>query len=91
MNKTELTDKVAEKVGISKADAKNTVDALLETVTETLKSGDKVSLPGFGVFSTRESAARVGRNPATGESVDIPARRIAGFKAGAGLKSSLNA
>lgn len=90
MNKTEFTKTVAEKAGISKAEAKKTVEAVLDTVTESLKNGDKISLPGFGVFSTRETSARVGRNPATGESVNIAARRVAGFKAGAGLKDALN-
>ena len=90
MNKTELTEKVARKSGISKTDASKAVEAFMDSITESLNSNDKVTLPGFGVFSTHEQAARIGRNPSTGESVDIPARRVAKFKAGTGLKDTLN-
>lgn len=90
MNKSELTDKVAHKSGISKTDAKKAIEAFMDSITESLKVDDKVSLPGFGVFSAQDQSARVGRNPATGETVDIPPRRVAKFKAGSGLKDTLN-
>lgn len=90
MNKTELIDRVAEKAGVSKSTAGTMVEAFLATVEETLECGDRVSIPGFGIFTTREIPPHAGRNPATGESIDVPGRRVARFKPGAGLKRSLN-
>lgn len=86
MNKTELVNVVAAKTELTKADAGKAVDAILETITETLAAKDKVQLVGFGTFETRERAARVGRNPQTGEEIQIPATTAAAFKAGKKLK-----
>ncbi len=90
MNKTELIDAVAERTNMSKADAARAVDAVLETVTETLKRGDSVTLVGFGTFEVRERAARTGRNPRTGETIEIKASRAPAFKAGKALKDAVN-
>ncbi|MFK7678806.1 HU family DNA-binding protein [Bacillus sp. Wb] len=86
MNKTELVNVVAAKTELTKTDAGKAVDAILETITETLAAKDKVQLVGFGTFETRERAARVGRNPQTGEEIQIPATTAAAFKAGKKLK-----
>ncbi len=90
MNKTELVNAIAEKAEITKADAGRALDATIEAIQETLAKGEQVSLVGFGTFSVRERAARQGRNPRTGESIDIPASKNAAFKAGKALKDSLN-
>ena len=90
MNKSELIDAVASKSGLSKADAGKTIDALFEVLTNAVKSGDKVSWPGFGSFSTSESAARTGRNPQTGEAVNISASTRMKFTASSALKGELN-
>lgn len=90
MNKTELVDAVAESAELSKVDASRAVDAVIDSITNTLKAGDKVSLVGFGVFSVRERAARQGRNPKTGQSIQIPAGKTPGFKAGKALKDAVN-
>lgn len=90
MNKTELVDAVAESAELSKADASRAVDAVIGSITDALKSGDKVSLVGFGVFSVRERAARQGRNPKTGQTIHIPAGKTPGFKAGKALKDAVN-
>ena len=81
---------MASKAGLTKADAARALDAFMESVTETLKKGDKVSLVGFGTFATSKREARTGRNPRTGETVNIAARTAATFKAGAKLKDALN-
>ena len=85
MNKTEFITAVAEKSGLSKADAKKAVDAFVETVSGELKEGGKVALLGFGSFSVAEKAARKGVNPKTKQPIDIPARKSVKFKAGAEL------
>lgn len=90
MNKSDLVDAVAAQADISKADASGAVDAVVESITNALKKGDKVSLVGFGVFSVRERAARQGRNPKTGQSITIPAGKTPGFKAGKALKDAVN-
>ncbi|MCP4954636.1 DNA-binding protein HU [Photobacterium aquimaris] len=90
MNKTQLVDKIAESADISKASAGRALDALIETVTETLKQGDSVALVGFGTFSVRERAARTGRNPQTGAEIQIAAAKVPGFKPGKALKDSVN-
>ncbi len=90
MNKNELSSAVAEKAGISKADAAKAVDAVLESITEALKSGDDVRLIGFGTFAVSRRKASKGRNPSTGATIDIPASNQAKFKAGKGLKDALN-
>jgi DNA-binding protein HU-beta len=86
MNKTELIDAVAAKAGLSKADAKKAIDAVLGSIAEAVKGGDKVTLVGFGTFSVTERGARTGRNPQTGATIEIPAKKSVKFKAGAGLE-----
>ncbi len=90
MKKVELVEAVAEKAGLTKADATRAIDATFETITEALKQGDKVTLVGFGTFGVSERAAREGRNPRTGETVKIAARKAVSFKAGSALKESVN-
>ena len=89
MNKTELVASVAEKAGLSKKDAEKAVSAVFDSITESLKAGDKVALVGFGTFDVKERAERVCKNPRTGESVVSPATRVPGFKAGKGLKDAV--
>ncbi len=79
--KTEIVDRVAETTGVSKSDVSKVVDRMLEEVRANLDSGESVTLRGFGTFKVTETAARKGRNPATGEVIDIPAGRRIGFKA----------
>lgn len=86
MTKTNLIAKVAEKSELSKKDAEKAVNAVIETISETLKSGEKIQLVGFGTFEVRERAARDGKNPATGETIHIPATKVPAFKAGSALK-----
>lgn len=90
MNKTELISEVAQKVNLTKKDAEKVVNAFFSTVEEALKSGDKVQLIGFGTFEVRERQARKGRNPQTGEEINIPAARVPAFKAGKALKDALD-
>ncbi len=87
--KSEFVDQVASKSGLSKRDASKAVDAFLESVTETLKSGDSVSFTGFGKFSAQQRNARQGVNPRTGEKVTIAAATVPKFSAGSQLKSAL--
>ena len=87
--KSEFVDQVASKSGLSKRDASKAVDAFLESVTETLKSGDSVSFTGFGKFSAQQRNARQGVNPRTGEKVQIAAATVPKFSAGSQLKSAL--
>ncbi len=90
MNKTELIDAVAEGADISKAAATRAVDTMLDTITKALAEGDQVTLVGFGTFSVKERAARTGRNPRTGEAIEIKAAKVPGFKAGKALKDAVN-
>lgn len=90
MNKSELIMKVAEDADISKAQAEAAVNALINSVTEELKSGGTVALTGFGTFHVKSRAARTGRNPQTGENIQIAAANIHRFKAGKGLKDTVN-
>ena len=90
MKKVELVETVAERAGITKADAGRALDATLEAITEALVKGDKVPLVGFGTFSVSRRAAREGRNPRTGETVQIAARNAISFKAGSALKDAVN-
>ncbi|MCI5452117.1 HU family DNA-binding protein [bacterium] len=85
MNKTELVAKIAEGAGLSKVDAKKALDATLEAITNAVKAGDKVALVGFGTFDVTERAERQGINPATKETITIPAKKVVKFKAGADL------
>ena len=89
MNKSELVAAVAAKAGLSKVDAKKAVDAVVASVTEALKGGDKVALVGFGTFSVAKRAARQGINPATKQKITIAAKKTAKFKAGAELNGAL--
>ncbi|MCQ2271106.1 MAG: HU family DNA-binding protein [Bacteroidales bacterium] len=82
MNKAELIDAMAEKAGLTKVDAGKALEAMMDTTIDTLKKGDKVTLIGFGTFSSMERAARKGRNPKTGKTIKIAAKKVAKFKAG---------
>lgn len=90
MNKAELIDAVAESADLSKASAGRSVDAAIAAITNALKQGDNVTLVGFGTFSVRHRAARIGRNPRTGEEIQIKASKVPGFKAGKALKDAIN-
>lgn len=90
MNKGELIEAVAAAADLTKADATKAVEAFVDTVTRTLKRGDQVAIIGFGSFSVKSRAARQGRNPKTGATIDIPASRVPGFKAGKALKDAVN-
>lgn len=90
MNKNEMIEHIASEAGISKADAGKALDAFTGGVTKALAKGDNVALVGFGTFSVGERAARTGRNPQTGETVQIKASKNARFKAGKALKEALN-
>jgi len=90
MNKTELIDAVAESADLSKADAARAVDAVISSVTKALKKGDNVTVVGFGTFQVRERAARTGRNPKTGDTINIAASKNPAFKAGKALKDAVN-
>ena len=89
MNKAELINAVAEKADVSKKDAEAVISATLETITAALKEGDKVQLVGFGSFEVKKRAARVGRNPKTKETIEIPASVVPVFKAGKALKDAV--
>ncbi len=89
MNKTELVEKIAEKSGLTKVDAKKALDAALEAIKDALKADDKVALIGFGTFSVNTRAAREGINPSNKEKISIPEKKIAKFKAGAELADAL--
>ncbi|WP_438722034.1 HU family DNA-binding protein [Bartonella rochalimae] len=90
MNKSELVNSVAEKAGISKAQAGASVDAFIASVTEALVSGGDVRIPGFGSFEVSHRAATKGRNPSTGAEITIPARSVPKFSAGKSLKEAVN-
>jgi len=89
MNKTELVAAVATKAELSKKDAEAAVKAVIESVTEALADGDKVALVGFGTFDVKTRAARTGKNPRTGEAIEIPASKVPSFKAGSALKDAV--
>ena len=90
MKKTELVEAVAEKAGLTKADATRAIEALFETITNALGKGDKVPVAGFGTFAISERKAREGRNPQTGEKVKIAARKAVTFKPATALKEAVN-
>ena len=90
MNKAELIDAVAGSASLSKADAGRAVDAVVDSITKALKQGQQVSVVGFGTFSVKHRAARQGRNPRTGETIEISASNVPGFKAGKALKDAVN-
>ena len=89
MNKAELISAVAAAAEVSKKDAEAVVSATLDTITDALKSGEKVQLVGFGSFEVKKRAARIGRNPKTKESIEIPASTVPVFKAGKALKDTV--
>ncbi len=89
MTKAEIVNAMADKAGISKADAEKALKAFVDTITDALKAGDKVALVGFGTFSVRERAARTGQNPQTGEKIEISASKAPKFKAGKALKDAI--
>ena len=90
MNKDDLIGKIATNIGISKTDAAKSVDVVFSTITSTLKGGNEVRLVGFGTFLVTNRAATTGRNPRTGESIQIPAKKVPKFRAGKALKQSVN-
>ncbi|MES2555045.1 MAG: HU family DNA-binding protein [Bacteroidota bacterium] len=90
MNKAELIDAIAAEAGLSKADAKKALDAFVTSTSKALKSGDRLSLVGFGSFSVSKREARTGRNPQTGKEIQIAAKNVVKFKAGADLDGSVN-
>jgi len=90
MNKGELIAKIAEDAGISKVQAEKALGAFTGAVSDSLKSGNKIALVGFGTFDVSARAARVARNPRTGEPINVPAMNVPRFKAGKGLKEAVN-
>ena len=90
MNKAQLIDAMAEKAGLTKADAKKALDAFIGATTDALKSGDRVALIGFGSYSVTERSARTGRNPQTGKEITIAAKKVVKFKAGAELAGAVS-
>lgn len=89
MNRTELIDMISEKAELTKASASRALDAVLESVTGSLQSGEPVVIVNFGTFTVKERAAREGRNPSTGEKITIKAAKVVGFKAGKALKEAV--
>lgn len=90
MNKTELVEQMSQQTGLTKVDAGRAVDALIATITNELKQGQDVTLMGFGTFQTKARAARTGRNPQTGQVIQIAAATVPSFKAGKALKDAVN-
>ncbi len=90
MNKSELIDAVADSADIPKASAGRVIDALIDTITASLKKDDPVVLVGFGTFTAKNRAARIGRNPQTGAAIQIKAAKVPSFKAGKALKDAVN-
>ena len=89
MNKTELISACAESTGLSKKDSERVLNAAIDAITAALVKGDKVQISGFGSFETKDREARMGRNPHTKESIEIPATRVPGFKASKALKDAV--
>ena len=90
MNKTELRDAIASHAELSNAQADKALEAVIASITTAVASGDKVTVPGFGTFESRERSARTGRNPQTGETMEIAASKAPAFKAGSAFKSAVN-
>ena len=90
MNKLQLTDALAQKAGMTKVDAAKAVNAIIEVIGDALAAGDDVKVTGFGAFEVKARAARTGRNPKTGEAVEIPASKYVAFSAGSQLKDKVN-
>ncbi len=89
MTKKEFTDKMAEKAGLSKVDAQKAYDAFIGVTSDYLKAGERVSFLGFGTFSVQDKPARTARNPRTGATINVPAKKAVRFKAGSELSSAL--
>ncbi len=89
MNKAELINAIAEESGLSKTDSKKALEALVSSITKALKEGDKVALVGFGTFQVSERSERTGINPSTKQTITIPAKKVAKFKAGAELSAAV--
>ena len=89
MNKMDLVNSVAEKTDMTKKDAEKVINAVFEGINNALAKGDKVQLVGFGTFEVKERAARIGRNPRTGEEISIPATRVPSFKPGKSLREAV--
>ena len=90
MNKAQLTESIANSTDLSKASAGRALDAVIESITKALQNSEAITLVGFGTFSVRNRAARMGRNPRTGEEIHIRASRVPAFKAGKALKDAIN-
>jgi DNA-binding protein HU-beta len=90
MNKTDLVNQIAKKTGLTKSKSNEVIDAFVSSVTESLTEGEKVTLVGFGTFTTSKREARKGRNPKTGEVINIPSKTVARFKAGSELSKNVN-
>ncbi len=90
MTKMELIERIAQECDVTKKDAELAVNAIFNSIMEALDRGEKVELRGFGVFRVREKAARIGRNPRTGEKVEVPSKRVPYFKPGRELKRAVN-
>lgn len=90
MNKSDLVNSLSTKTGLTKTKSNEVVDSIVSTITESLRNGEKVTLVGFGTFTTSKKEARKGRNPKTGETLEIPAKTVAKFKAGSELTKSVN-
>ena len=90
MNKTDLVNQIAKKTGLTKSKSNEVIDAFVSSVTESLTEGEKVTLVGFGTFTTSKREARKGRNPKTGEVINIPGKTVARFKAGSELSKNVN-
>ncbi|TES92281.1 MAG: HU family DNA-binding protein [Candidatus Cloacimonadota bacterium] len=89
MNKQDFVDKIAKRAGVTKKEAKESIDTLFEEITKALKKGQRVTFVGFGTFSTRRRKARKGRNPKTGATINIKAKRVPKFSAGKALKNAV--
>ena len=90
MNKSELIDAAADRAGTSKGEMEKALGAILDTIQDAVRNGDKVAITGFGNFELRERAARMGRNPQTGETIQVKASKAPAFKAGAKFKQHVN-
>ena len=90
MNKGDFVGAVADTAGLTKVDAGNAIEAAIKVIKKTLKSGDSISIVGFGTFTVRKRSARTGRNPRTGATIKIKASKVPAFKAGKALKDALN-
>lgn len=90
MKKQDLVDAISEKAGLAKSQSQSIIEEVFDLISDSLSKGEKIDLRGFGTFNVRESAARTGRNPQTGESIKIPARRVPTFKAGKELRDKVN-